>query len=114
MSKNAAKEVTLGKLHDTLATILCKVLDRHNQILDALATLDPEDIQQEVLKELMEGGWEPNPALINAVSKFLKDNEIMYSVEELGELSALQKRLAEKRKSRGNVVSIDTLKVSNE
>lgn len=41
---------------------------------------------------------EPSPAMLSAITKFLKDNDIGMSKEDAEELSGLERRLAEKRK----------------
>lgn len=76
----ASKEV-LERIHSLLA----------RQILD-----DLEWLQSETLDE--DGNPIPKPrldsALINAVSKFLKDNEITADPKDAGELNGLRDRLA--------------------
>lgn len=111
MAKGAATENTLGKLHDKLALVFSKVLEKHLTAMDAMSEIDVSEVEDEVLMELLDKGWEPNPAMLSAISKFLKDNAIMYDTEQLEELSSLERRLADKRKNRENVVSLENLRI---
>jgi hypothetical protein len=52
--------------------------------------------------------------MLSAISKFLKDNEIMYDSEEIDQLSSTQRRLAEMKKKRGNVVTLDNIPLAEE
>ena len=113
MAKGAATENTLGKLHDKLALVFSKVLEKHIATMDAISDVDASSVEDEVLMELLDKGWEPNPAMLSAISKFLKDNEIMYDTEQLEELSSLERRLADKRKNREKVVSLNNLRTAD-
>lgn len=113
MAKGAATEKSLGKLHDMLTGIFIKVLQQYEQKIDVVEALDLDELESDVLTELLAKGIEPNPAMLSAISKFLKDNEIMYDTEQLEELSSLERRLKDKREKRGNVISLDTLAVFN-
>lgn len=113
MSTNAANEKQLGSLHSVLTQVFSKVLEQYIARMDALASGD-STLDSELVDHLVKAGWEPNPAFLATVSKFLKDNSIMYSDEEVGNLSSLEKRLADKAKQRGNVVSIKDLRSVNE
>lgn len=99
MSKGAAREEVLGELHATVTRVFKNALDR----ADAMASLAEEDgIATEV-----------NPALLSAASNFLKQNQITADTSsEIEELSATQRRLAEKRQKRGNVVALADLPIS--
>lgn len=114
MAKGAATEKTLGKLHDMLAGIFIKTLQQYEQKMDAVELLDLDELENDVLAALLEKGVEPNPAMLSAISKFLKDNEIMYDTEQLEELSSLERRLKDKREKRGNVISLGNLAVQDE
>lgn len=114
MAKGAAREDKLGKLHSTLTTVFIRVLEKYEMQLAVLEKFGERGDDGEVLADefmaaaILELG-EPNPAMLSAISKFLKDNEIMYDSEELDQLSATQRRLEEMRKKRGNVVSLNNL-----
>ena len=110
MAKGAATERTLGSLHDKVASVFIKVLQRYEARLDVLDTLDTSEIEDEMLRELMEDGALPNPAMLSAITKFLKDNEISFETEQLDELTATERRLAERRADRGKLVSLSQLK----
>ena len=114
MAKGAATERKLGKLHEMLTELFIKQLERYSAQLDAVDKIDPNELESEVLAELLNNGFEPSPAMLSAVSKFLKDNEIMYDTEQLEELSSLERRLKDKREKRGNVISLGNLAVSDE
>lgn len=116
MAKSAANEQTLGALHSKLATVFQKVLQRYADRMDAVTAIaeGAVDLESEVLQELLSTGSDPNPAMLSAISKFLKDNEIMYDSEELDALSSLERQLADKRAKRDNVVSLKNLKAVGE
>lgn len=98
MAKGAAKEDALGKLHVTLTNVFIKVLEKY----EADLTVSDEEIDDEVAETIL--ATEPNPAMLSAISKFLKDNEIMYDTEELNKLSATERRLQELKQARGSKV----------
>lgn len=111
MAKGAATEARLGALHDKVADVFLKVLARYEQRLDVLENVNADDISSEVLDELLDDGKLPNPAMLSAITKFLKDNDIGIDSEKVNELSGVERRLAERRKTRGNVVELTTLEV---
>lgn len=111
MAKGAAKQETLGKLHNKLTEVFIKVLSRYEDRLDAIEKINRGEIDlgEEMLTELFDEGAMPNPAMLSAVSKFLKDNEISFDTEQMQELGSLERRLKEQREKRGNVVSLNNL-----
>jgi hypothetical protein len=109
MATGAAKEKQLGALHSTITAVFIKVMKRYEERLDKIETIDPSDFESEMLEELFSENAMPNPAMLSAVTKFLKDNEISFDNEKLAELSDQERRLAERREKRGNVVSLSTL-----
>ena len=114
MAKGAATESSLGKLHSKLADVFAKVLERYIERMDALDTVDMTDVEDEMLKELFEEGAMPNPAMLNAVAAFLKQNEIRFDDEKVDKISALQESLNERKAKRGNVVTLTQLKAVGE
>ena len=110
MAKGAATEGKLGSLHNKITEVFIKVLERYEARLDVLDTLTADEIEDEMLRELMEDGALPNPAMLSAITKFLKDNEISFETEKLDELSDVERRLAERREKRGNITSLSTLR----
>lgn len=107
MSNGAATEARLGALHDTLARVFTNTLKRYELAHQALTELGEEATPEEMVAVLT-AMCDPNPAMLSAISKFLKDNEIMYDSEEIGALSAQERRLADMRKQRkGKVVTLD-------
>lgn len=106
MAKGAAAEKQLGGLHSALTRVFSQLLMKYEKQLIAIETLNPEQVSEDMLEVLMELG-EPNPAMLGAISKFLKDNSIMYDSEEVDKLSSQARRLKElKAKRGGNVVSL--------
>ncbi len=89
MSKKAAQAPEVGELHSLLTKVFKAVLNKYeSQIEDS----------------------DPNPAMLSAVSKFLKDNEIMYDSSEIEELSNQQRRINSLREARkGKIVSISDI-----
>ena len=108
MSKGAANEKRLGGLHDTLARVFQRVLERYEKSYETLDQLEKDEVSEEMVAMLSEI-QEPNPAMLSAIAKFLKDNDIMYDTEEVSKLSAQERRLSEKRARRGNVLSFDKM-----
>ena len=87
MTKKAATDEVLGELHAKVATVMTRVLDK------AADALDKEPAEDELPYEI-------NPALLGAVTKFLKDNEITADVSGVKELTSTKERLKEKAKRR--------------
>lgn len=105
MSKTgAAKKADLGVLHNTLTKVFTKVLQGYERQLDAEL-----DVEADMIDELVDSGVTINPAMLTAISKFLKDNEVMFDSEEIDELSSLERRLQDKKKQRDNVVSLKNI-----
>jgi hypothetical protein len=114
MAKGAANENALGSLHSKITAVFIKVLSTYDKRLDAIENIDTDAITDEILTALLEDGAMPNPAMLGAITKFLKDNAISFDTEALAELSDQERRLAERRKNRGNLTSLTTLKVVGE
>lgn len=113
MAKGASKETALGSLHVTLTKVFARVLEKYEKQMQALDTINPADLEEDMLSALMDM-QEPNPAMLGAISKFLKDNEIMYDTEELTAMSAQERRLKDLRAARGSkVVSLQGLAVAD-
>ena len=72
------------------------------------------DDDTDLIEELVLLDVEPSPAMLSAISKFLKDNEITVDSAELNTLSAHEERLKNKKASRPNLQSITNLKVVGE
>jgi len=109
MAKGSATEAILGTLHDKVAGVFMKVLARYEARLDAIDGIDMDAVESDVLEELFNENAMPSPAMLSAVTKFLKDNDIGIDSEEIDELSAQQRRLEERRKNRGNIVDLTML-----
>jgi len=99
MAKGSAKENELGGLHSMLAKVFTKVLDKYEAQLDALDNLDRDAVAEDMLAMIAEIG-DPNPAMLSAIAKFLKDNDVGIDSEEVDELNATQRRLADRREAR--------------
>lgn len=102
MAKGAAKESELGALHNLLAKVFEKTLQKYiaeMEIVDNLDLTQSEDLEESFIAEFMKIK-EPSPAMLSAISKFLKDNEVLLDSEEVDKLSSTQRRLAEKAKAR--------------
>lgn len=112
MAKGAAKSGAMGALHSKMAAILTRVLEQYEQRLDAEAAINPEAVEEEILAELMKERFEPSPAMLAVIAKFLKDNNIEFEAEEVNELGALEKRLAAKKAERPKFASVTTLPVA--
>ena len=107
----AASKGDLKRLHMKVAAVFEKVLETYSKRLDAIDNIDMDAIEDDMLQELFNDGAIPNPAMLNAVTAFLKNNEIRFESDEVSRVSALQEALDKRRKERGNVVSLTALKV---
>ncbi|AGC35978.1 terminase small subunit [Rhizobium phage RHEph08] len=101
MSTNAANEATLGTLHTKVANVMIGILDTTEKAIAAYEevaeTADAEQLATMVKPEL-------SPAMLSAMTKFLSDNKITCNAEEGSKTSALEQRLASKKRRVGNVV----------
>lgn len=107
MTKAANKDELAG-LHKLLTKVFVKVLKQYETGLDN-QTKATGDVSDDMVDELMDSGVTISPAMLSAVSKFLKDNEVTFDAEQLEELTALEERLNDKKQNRGNLVSLNTL-----
>jgi len=110
MAKGAAKVETLGALHDAVAQLFIKVLHKmHKDLDDAMSPkevtlneeggIDKDALAEAVMAEALSDGM-PSPAMLAAITKFLKDNDIGYDAEVLEEMSALERQLQDKARKR--------------
>jgi len=106
MAKNAATEAVLGDLHAKVAGVFKRVCDLYIDQMDREPLTNAEG---DPLPET-----EPNPAMLGAMTKFLKDNSIAFDTEEIAALSDTEQRLAQRRKQRANLIDLTTLKVGND
>lgn len=96
MAKGAASEEALGGMHSLLARVFIKTLEKYERQLDEIGR---EEIESDLVEAMMEK-FEPNPAMLSAVAKFLKDNDIGLDSEEVDALNATERRLSESRERR--------------
>lgn len=98
-----ASDKDLGLLHGALARAMIQQLKSTD---DAAALIDEyhDELPGDVLA-FLEKQSSANPALLSAITKFLKDNNITCSIEDSDEMSELAQRLANKPVRKvGNVV----------
>lgn len=104
MAKGSAKERTLGGLHAKLADVFINVLEGYEKKLAAQdKLLDKSEQVAELETELLDAAlltFEPSPAMLSAVAKFLKDNDIGLDSEEIDKLSDTERRLKDKARKR--------------
>jgi hypothetical protein len=103
MAKNAATEQVLGDLHAKVSKVFDRILTGYMIEMDREIALNEEGDPMPTP--------EPNPAILGAVTKFLKDNSIAFDTEEIAALSDVEQRLAQRRKQRANLVNLTNLKV---
>lgn len=105
MSK--ATDKRLGELHGAVAETMLKALTTSDEATQLLEDYG-EELPVPVLI-FLENAKAINPALLQAVTKFLKDNDITCAIDDSNTMSDLEKRLAAKgkRKAVGNVVAFD-------
>lgn len=109
----AASQSKMNSLHDKVADVFIKVLERYNArmyIADLYAEgkieIDPEEVSAEVLDKLMSDGYLPSPAMMSAMTKFLKDNEVLFEKEKIDDMSEQQRALEERKKNRPNLATL--------
>lgn len=106
MTKSNATDKQLGELHGKLAKAMLKALNASDEavfLLDEHGADLPTPVYQYLEKQAG-----ANPALLTAVTKFLKDNSITCAVEDSTEMTDLQQRLSDKKRRRvGNVIPIE-------
>lgn len=103
MANKAAKGETLELLHAKTATVLMQaleVMDVAQKAYIASDGLTQAEDEETGLPALYAAPPFIAPALLAAITKFLKDNDITKAPEESEELSALAQALQEKRKKR--------------
>lgn len=102
-----ATDKDLAKLHNHVAKAMTRALESSNSA-EVLLSEHGADLPDEV-RDFLEQCTEVNPALLQAITKFLKDNSITCAVEDSDELSDLAQALAQKKKRRtvGNVTHIE-------
>ncbi len=109
MAIKAANENVLGDLHARVARVFTKVLATYEKRLDAVDGIVVEELTEKALDLLMGDAHLPSPAMLSAITKFLKDNEISFDTEEIELLSATQERLNARKAKRGNLTKLTTL-----
>ena len=109
MAKGAAKEGAMGSLHARVARVFEKVLATYEKRLDAAEAVGMGEVTDDVIEGLMEENIMPNPAMMAAITKFLKDNEIAFDTEEIAKLSATEERLRARKDKRGKLASLTSL-----
>lgn len=106
MSK--ASDKILGELHGKLAEAMLNSLATSDNASDLLEKHFEEGLPEDV-REFLESVARPNPALLTAITKFLKDNDISCVVADDEQVTKLEQKLKEKQTSRkrvGNVIPI--------
>lgn len=109
MAVKAANESALGDLHAQVARVFNQVLKTYEKRLDAMDNIVVDNLTEEALGLLMSESNLPSPAMLSAVTKFLKDNDIAFDVEEIDMLSATQERLEARKAKRGKLATLTTL-----
>lgn len=99
----AASQTKMNSLHDRVADVFLKVLQRYHDRMDALSEVNFDDITDEVLKDLLDDSVMPSPSMMAAITKFLKDNEVLFEKDKIDQISDQQRALEEKRKNRPNL-----------
>lgn len=110
MAKGAANEKSMGALHTKITAIFLKVLQTYETRLDAIENLSKTEFEDEIeaamIEKLFDDGAVPNPAMLSAITKFLKDNDVTFEIEKLDEISETQKRLQERARNRPNLSNL--------
>jgi isocitrate dehydrogenase len=106
--QKAASQSRMFLLHERVADMFLKIIEKHNKMMDVMdgmveGNLDKDTVTDEVLNAFIEQGAMPSPAMMSAITKFLKDNEIMFEREKIEEVSAQQRALEERKRQRPNL-----------
>lgn len=111
MASNSANEQELGALHASTAKVLAQaleVLDVAQRAYIKTGGLAQAEDEETGLAALYAPPPRLEPALMSAITKFLKDNSITAQPEQTEVVSELEQALAAKRKKRkeriGNVL----------
>lgn len=117
MTKPTATDRELSVLHKRVADVMLNSLEQQSTaqtLLRAVLLIDtselPVDAQNTMhsVIDFLDKASDVNPALLQAVTKFLRDNNITAEVEETPELKRLEGILAQKKKrTLDNVVMFD-------
>lgn len=99
----AANQSKMNTLHDRVAEVFLKVLQRYHDRMDVMAAVNYDDISDEVIKDLLDDAALPSPSMMAAITKFLKDNEVLFEKDVVDRVSDQQRALEEKRKNRPNL-----------
>lgn len=103
---SAASQSKMNTLHDRVADMFIRVLQRYHERLDVISVVDVENITDEVLTALLDDAALPSPSMMAAITKFLKDNEVLFEKDKIDQISDQQRALAEKRKNRPNLATL--------
>ena len=106
MTDTPAPSKELAALHKKISAAMLRALEA-NERAEALLSEFGTDLPDPVT-DFLEELCNTNPALFQAVTKFLKDNDVTCQIEEDATTSALQQRLAKKKARQvGNVTFIE-------
>ena len=108
--KGAASSQSMSKLHSKIAEVFERVLRVYEKRLDVADQIDVNDIEDEMIQQLFNDGIIPQPAMLTAITTFLKQNQVTFDDEQVAKVSELEQRLAERRQNRKNVVQLSSLK----
>jgi hypothetical protein len=112
MAKGASTEARMGSLHSKLTELFIKIVSKYEADVDAI-NMDDEALADELVASAVLEGLLPSPAMLGAIAKFLKDNSISIESEQVDELSAMEQRLALKKRNRPNLATVTNLPLIN-
>lgn len=107
MARGAAKEQAMGDLHQKVAEVFLRVLQKYETFMDLADTTRNKTAEEEAVNVLLD--MDPNPAMMGAITRFLKDNEIAFDTEELEKLSDTEQRLRARKEKRGQLINLGQL-----
>lgn len=101
----AASASKMNNLHDMVADVFLVVLKRYKARMDAQdamvsGEIDMAAIEEDMLKELFDESTMPSASMMAAITKFLKDNEVLFEKDITDEISDHQRILEERRRNR--------------
>lgn len=116
----AASSAKMNALHDMTATVFIRVIERYITRLNSMdavisGDVDVSNITDEVIASMFDESAMPSASMMSAITKFLKDNEVLFEKDKIDELSATKRALEERRASRPNLANLSVVpKVVNE
>lgn len=102
MAKGAASGSRMAQLHSKVALVMIRVLETYLKNLDELDNRNLADTDEDdlIAAALDAENLMPSPAMLSAITNFLKHNDITFEEEQVDKLRDLKDTLEDRRNSR--------------